>query len=679
MDINYYKKYEPIDGKWYINKKLGSGAFGTVFEIERRDFTNDKSALKIITIPASSSEVESYREENYDLDEKSVSSYFYGFVEEFIKEFQLMTKLKGNSNIVSIEDYDVKKHTDEIGWDILIRMELLTPMNRHFKENKLNQQTVIKLGIDICKALETCQKFKIIHRDIKPSNIFVSETGDFKLGDFGVARTLEKTSSGLSKKGTYTYMAPEVHASGEYGSNVDIYSLGIVMYKLLNNNFEPFRKKRTHTDEEAALSRRLKGEKIPNPANADGRLAEIVLKACSYEPKDRYESPLQMREELENILYTESEALDIYPNGDEVAYEPSTSGNTEESREKTESIFANANIEEDNATIGIFSSEIPIAEAEDGSEKTVSLFSGNDELEKPKEEYQEGQTSEENSKVNSKGIIIVVIAIVLAALLSIVFLGNRKSNQHEVDVINDIVALIEITDENDGVILDNDEITSVEKRYDNEMGYYLLLSLNSNGQTKFYEYTSENVGGQARIYINKMLISAPTISEAINTTDIVISGDFSKEDVDKFIENLHTEYVTEENQEKLTEEPAPELIERPVEEKPVSDTPVQKPGKTDSGKTTTPQKCSVCGSTSHTKHPTCSVCGSTSHVNHPTCQVCGSTSHINHPTCPVCGSTSHTVHPQEQAQQQSSCPVCGSKYHSVHPSSDAPTINKEFD
>ena len=47
MDINYYKKYEPIDGKWYIVQELGSGAFGTVFEVERRDFSRAKSALKI--------------------------------------------------------------------------------------------------------------------------------------------------------------------------------------------------------------------------------------------------------------------------------------------------------------------------------------------------------------------------------------------------------------------------------------------------------------------------------------------------------------------------------------------------------------------------------------------------------------------------------------------------------
>lgn len=136
MDINYYKKYEPIDGKWYFTRELGSGTFGTVFEVERKDFPDMKSAMKIISIPNSQSEVRSYQEENYDLDEQSVTSYFYGFVEEFVKEFQLMSQLRGNSNIVSYEDHDVKKHEDGIGWDIFIRMELLKPMGQYFSQKK---------------------------------------------------------------------------------------------------------------------------------------------------------------------------------------------------------------------------------------------------------------------------------------------------------------------------------------------------------------------------------------------------------------------------------------------------------------------------------------------------------------------------------------------------------------
>lgn len=302
MDISYYKKYEPIDGKWYITKELGSGSFGKVFEVERKDFGNMKSAMKIISVPSSESEIRSFRSENYDMDDKSVTSYFYGFVEEFIKEFQIMSQLKGHSNIVNYEDHDVKEKRDGIGWDIFIRMELLKPMNDYFKEHMPTQSDVIKLGIDMCKALEVCQKHNIIHRDIKPSNIFVSDNGDFKLGDFGVARTLEKTSSGLSKKGTYTYMAPEVFKGEAYGASVDTYSLGIVMYKLLNNNLEPFRKDRTYSDSEAALIRRMKGEKIPAPQNADQKLAKVILKACSYNPAQRYHSPTQMLTELENCL-----------------------------------------------------------------------------------------------------------------------------------------------------------------------------------------------------------------------------------------------------------------------------------------------------------------------------------------------------------------------------------------
>lgn len=367
MDLSYYKQFEPIDGKWYINKELGSGAFGKVFEIERRDFGDIKAALKVVSIPNSQSEVQSFRDDNFDMDDKSVTSYFYGFVEEFIKEFQVMARLKGHSNIVSYEDHDVKEKKDGFGWDIFIRMELLTSMNEHFRLNPPKQSDVIKIGIDICKALEVCQKYNIIHRDIKPSNIFISDSGEYKLGDFGVARTLEKTSSGLSKKGTYTYMAPEVYKGEEYGSNVDIYSLGIVMYKLLNNNLEPFRTDRTFSNGEEAIARRMiKGENPPAPANAEGRLAEIVLKACSYLPKERYESPSQMRSELEKILYNADESKYIYPTGDQLNYEPSITEKAESEEFGTVSMFSNNEILPNQVT-GVF-------EEPEIDEGTVSFF-----------------------------------------------------------------------------------------------------------------------------------------------------------------------------------------------------------------------------------------------------------------------------------------------------------------
>ena len=356
-----YKKHEPFFGSWYIARMLGEGAFGKVFEIEREDFgTTYKAALKIITVPQNESDIKDVMLSGMDND--SVTEFFEDMVKGIVSEFELMSKLKGNSNIVSYEDHQVIPFKDKkIGWDILIRMELLTPLLDYAQNSILTRKDVMKLGIDICSGLELCQKHNIIHRDIKPENIFISDSGSFKLGDFGIARTIEKTSSGLSKKGTYTYMAPEVYKGESYGSDVDIYSLGIVMYRLLNNNRTPFLppypEKIKHSDIDNALAQRISGTALPEPANADGRLAEIVLKACAYNPKERYSSPMQMRQELEVIVYDTSKSGMIYPKGDNVTVSPNE-------YEKSETGDDEANSEdyfENDGTVSIFGGAAPRA------------------------------------------------------------------------------------------------------------------------------------------------------------------------------------------------------------------------------------------------------------------------------------------------------------------------------
>lgn len=222
---------------------------------------------------------------------------------------------------MSYENHQVIEHRDGIGWDILIQMELLTPLNKYIVSNTITQRDIIRLGIDLCNALELCQKFNIIHRDIKPENIFVSEVGNFKLGDFGISRTADRTS-GMTKTGTEAYMAPEVYKGEPYHSTVDIYSLGLVLYRLLNGNrlpfFPPAPAPVKPEDRDNAVKKRFSGAPLPPPCHARGRLGEIVLKACSYSPRDRYSSPGQMRQELEAILYSREEGPYIFTNGDDV-------------------------------------------------------------------------------------------------------------------------------------------------------------------------------------------------------------------------------------------------------------------------------------------------------------------------------------------------------------------------
>lgn len=300
---------------WTIEKSIGEGAFGKVYKIVRKEFGHTyEAALKVMEIPHSQAELDSLLNDGFS--EQEIDEYFRSMVEDIVDEFTVMSKLKGNSNIVSYEDHAVVKKEEGFGWRIYIRMELLTGLFTHAKCVDLTNKDVIQLGIDICKALEVCQKYHIIHRDIKPENIFISDVGTYKLGDFGIARELEKTSSGLSKKGTRSYMAPEVYKGMEYNSTVDIYSLGIVLYRFLSDNRLPYLplmpKRIRYSDKENAEMMRMSGQPMPPPVHASPELAKVILKACAYVPSERYTSAKEMREDLEKILQSEEEQVVLF-------------------------------------------------------------------------------------------------------------------------------------------------------------------------------------------------------------------------------------------------------------------------------------------------------------------------------------------------------------------------------
>ena len=302
--------------EWKIIEKIGEGSFGKVYKAQRTEQGKIfYSAVKVITIPSNAGELSSVRSETPN--EQSVREYFHGLVEECIQEVSTMEYFRGNSHVVSVEDYKVVEYLDDIGWDIYIRMEYLTSFLDYCAGRELTEEDVIQLGIDLCKALEYCQKQNIIHRDIKPENIFVSRFGEFKLGDFGIARELERTMSGLSKKGTFSYMAPEMYKGEPYDAKVDIYSLGIVLYKLRNHNRLPFisleKQLITYRDKENALNRRMSGENPPRPAEAGEGLADIILKACAYDRQDRFETAEEFREALEALKYQKPASVKKQP------------------------------------------------------------------------------------------------------------------------------------------------------------------------------------------------------------------------------------------------------------------------------------------------------------------------------------------------------------------------------
>ena len=432
---------------WETVRLIGRGSFGAVYEIERDVFGHkEKAALKVITIPQSDSDIEELYDSGYD--EASVTETFKSHLEGIVNEYSLMREMNGAANVVNCDDFRIVAHDDNIGWEIFIKMELLTPLTKALDRQPSDAQ-VIQIAKDMCRALILCKKYGIIHRDIKPQNIFVSKNGDYKLGDFGIAKTIEKTSGG-TKIGTYKYMAPEVYNNQPYNLTADIYSLGLVLHWLLNERRSPFMPlppaPAVATQEDEARAKRFNGIPIPAPAHGSEGLKRIVLKACAFDPKDRYQSAEEMLRALETIDNAvkkyEPVASSAYPPEENenmtVSIVPASSSPDEEATVSSPLVTAQA---VEDATVSAFHTDFP--QARDNDEATVSAFpvkeSNGGKDDKNSDIGSSAQTAHTTPK-KKKRIVPILAAIAAVSVIAVVVLQRYEqsvSPEPETSIVTD--------------------------------------------------------------------------------------------------------------------------------------------------------------------------------------------------------------------------------------------------
>ena len=294
-------QFEGVDFPgWEVVRKIGEGSFGGVYEIHRTlpGGRVEKCALKKLSVPRNDGEIQELISQSFSTE--SITAHYKNQMGELVNEYSLTQELSSCKNVVGCYDVRFIQHDDGIGWDIYIRMELLNPL-RQALSVEYQEATVLRLGLDMCNALLACQEHSIIHRDIKPENILVSDRGDFKLGDFGIAKVSERTGTG-TMTGTMGYMAPEVANRQHYGPQADIYSLGMVLYWMMNRRTLPFLPYPpaipSAIQRQEAANRRLAGEAFPPPVNGSAELKAIVMKACAYSPAERYQSAQELRQAL---------------------------------------------------------------------------------------------------------------------------------------------------------------------------------------------------------------------------------------------------------------------------------------------------------------------------------------------------------------------------------------------
>ena len=348
----------PLWGEWEVEKKLGEGSFGAVWKV-KRNIVGGKvyyAAVKHISIPKDESEISRLIDEGIFLDKESAKHYYSHMLQSISDEIDTMHKLLGYTNIVAYEDHKIIPKAEDIGYDLFLRMELLQPLTDRILQG-MSVSNVVSLGKDIATAIDVLYDHNLIHRDIKPQNIFVNDRDVYKLGDYGTVRALGTGATAMSRKGTYNYMSPEIYNNEKADIRADIYSLGLVLYRLLNGNrlpFLPVNERITNEDSDKAVMRRISGEKIPAPKNADAELSAIVLKACAYDPDDRYRTPKEMIRALEEYKGKANDLIQDNNNNDKAAYE---SGSFEFSFASKSKEFSNSNKAKETAKAPLKSSE----------------------------------------------------------------------------------------------------------------------------------------------------------------------------------------------------------------------------------------------------------------------------------------------------------------------------------
>lgn len=280
------KSYEPLWENWYFDGYLSSGASGTVYKFKQNRFGKYAfSAVKVISLSCDN-----------QLNLHKRKSFMDDIRKRAESEIENMYLLNDCPYIVHCNNHAIKDVTNASGniiaVDILIQMDLYTCLVNYLAEyEELYENEVIKLAEQIGLALKAAHDRGIIHRDIKPSNIFINDNGDFLLGDLGVSKRFN-VDCFLTKTGTEPYIAPEIwkgDGTNAYTTTADIYSLGIVLYMLMNDNYLPLVDENSSLSETSkAIIDRIMGKNFEVPKHGCEEFKKIIMKSCAYNTAERY-------------------------------------------------------------------------------------------------------------------------------------------------------------------------------------------------------------------------------------------------------------------------------------------------------------------------------------------------------------------------------------------------------
>ncbi len=294
-----FKMVSPLLDHYSLEKEISTSAGRSSYSV-RHVQTGECFIVKHLSIPASDSQVRALILSGIYSSDADVQAYYTDVVTEMKKELELGKKLAESGAFAGVLDYQIAPKSEGIGFDVYILCPLYVPLNDLLTRNGMTHLRAINLGIDLCDSILACREAGYLFTNIKPENIYLMPNGRFLLGDLGLVSLTDLDYASVPAEYIGPYSAPELSdIMCSPNLTVDLYSLGMVLYRVYNSNHGPFVDE--NTDEAMADKLRLTGKPLPTPIYADYELASIITKACAFRIENRFMSPEALKEAL--MLY----------------------------------------------------------------------------------------------------------------------------------------------------------------------------------------------------------------------------------------------------------------------------------------------------------------------------------------------------------------------------------------
>ncbi len=291
-----FNKITPLLDGMIVEKELSVHNGRACYLLSRQE-SKEQFVLKHMSVPATDSQIRALILSGAYANEAAVHEYYGMVIEDMKQELRLGQKLAESGCYAGALDFQIEPKQEGVGYDVYILHPLHVALNELLSHSAMTHLRAVNLGIDLCDALITCREAGYLFQNVKPENIFLMPNGRFLLGDLGLVALQDLKYASVPEEYIGAYSAPElsdIMASPNLTN--DLYSLGMVLYRIYNGNHGPFEDE--NTPEAMADKLRLTGKPLPTPLYADYELASIILKACSFRIEDRFLTPELFKQAL---------------------------------------------------------------------------------------------------------------------------------------------------------------------------------------------------------------------------------------------------------------------------------------------------------------------------------------------------------------------------------------------